>query len=284
MSINSSNWATRRRYLVFCSLGLCALLQSCLPSAERSELRISGSSTISPVMDEITRRYSIYNPDVQISVSAGGSIQGISDVREGESDIGMVSRSLKEEETDLEQFIIAHDGVSLLVHQDNPVKALDQQQVLDIYTGTVDNWQAVGGNQASIEVVSKGENHATFSLFAEYFSLPVEEIESARILGDNEDVMQAVLDNPDAIGYVSIGAAEYNIIHGMPLKLLPLEGVAATIENVSDGEFPLSRPLNLVTSQFPAGEQKELIEFALSQEVQDIITEQAFVPVASGER
>ena len=235
-------------------------------------------------MDEITRRYSIYNPDVQISVSAGGSNQGISDVREGESDIGMVSRSLKEEETDLEQFIIAHDGVSLLVHQDNPVKALDQQQVLDIYTGTVDNWQAVGGNQASIEVVSKGENHATFSLFAEYFSLPVEEIKSARILGDNEDVMQAVLDNPDAIGYVSIGAAEYNIIHGMPLKLLPLEGVAATIENVSDGEFPLSRPLNLVTSQFPAGEQKELIEFALSQEVQDIITEQAFVPVASRER
>ena len=79
------------------------------------------------------------------------------------------------------------------------------------------------------------------------------------------------------IGYVSIGAAEYQLIRGFPLKLFPLEGVAATTQNVSSGDFPLSIPLNLVTKGAPDGLAADCIEFARSTEVENIIRHQAFV-------
>ena len=85
--------------------------------------------------------------------------------------------------------------------------------------------------------------------------------------------------NPNAIGYVSIGTAEYDVEHGTPIKLLPIGGVAATSENVANGKFPLSRPLNLVTKSPPEGLVKEFIDFARSDKVHDLIREQSFVPL-----
>lgn len=282
MSTKILSWVpTRHTPLALCAIGTALTLQACSPAAEDKTLRISGSSTIAPVMEEIARRYSISHPDVAVEVSAGGSNQGIQDVQVGESDIGMVSRLLKSEETGFETFTIARDGVSLLLHEKNPVTDLSQQQIVDIYTGKVNSWKEVGGTEAPIEVLSKSKNHATASLFSDYFGLEINSIQADQLVGDNQDVMQAVLDNSNAIGYVSIGAAEYNIIHGMPVKLLPLEGVDATIQNVSSGEFPLARPLNLITAQLPKERQKAIIEFALSPEASDIIEAQAFVPTAS---
>lgn len=233
------------------------------------------------MMADIVRHYSIFNPNITVDVSAGGSNQGIEDVRQGESDIGMVSRSLTPEETELEAFTIARDGISLLIHQNNPITNLSKQQIIDIYTGKIDNWQAVNGPSAPIEVLSQNRNYATQSLFVDYFSLTADGIKADRLLEDNQAMMQSVVENPAAIGYVSIGAAEYKIIHGMPITLLPLEGIDATIRNVSNGTFPLSRPLKLITSPSPTNEQKKLIEFALSSEVKDIIQEKTFVPTVS---
>ena len=79
-------------------------------------------------------------------------------------------------------------------------------------------------------------------------------------------------------GYVSI-AAEHMIVRGMPLKLLPMAGVDATIANVNQGTFPLSRPLNLVTNTLPAGLKKDFIDFARSENVRDLVQQESFVPI-----
>lgn len=283
MSISFFNSASNRYVRLFAyGLSLSMMLTACSPTkGALTELKITGSSTVAPVMVDIVRHYNIFHPDITVEIGTGGSNQGIEDVRQGNSDIGMVSRSLKPEEKGLEAFTIARDGISLLVHYNNPVTELSKQQIVDIYTGKTNSWQAITGKPDTIEVLSKTQNHAALSLFSEYFSLTTDTIKADRLLGDNQEVMQAVLDNPNAIGYVSIGAAEYKIIHGMPLKLLPLEGVDATIHNVGNGEFPLARPLNLITSQPPTSEQKKLIEFSLSAEVENIIQEKAFVPTVS---
>jgi phosphate transport system substrate-binding protein len=100
------------------------------------------------------------------------------------------------------------------------------------------------------------------------------------VIGDNQQGIKTVAGNPGAIGYVSIGTAEFDAGNGVPIKLLPMNGVAATVENVRNGSFPLSRPLNLVTKHIPMGLTRQLIDFARSKAVNDIVESQYFVPVA----
>jgi phosphate transport system substrate-binding protein len=100
------------------------------------------------------------------------------------------------------------------------------------------------------------------------------------VIGDNQQGIKTVEGNPNAIGYVSIGTAEFSINDGIPIKLLPLNGIAATSKNVQNETFPLSRPLNLVTKTQPQGLDKAFIEFAQSPQVHDIVQQQEFVPIS----
>ena len=99
------------------------------------------------------------------------------------------------------------------------------------------------------------------------------------VIGENEQGIKTVVGNPAAIAYVSIGTAEYGATQGVPIKLLPIGGVAASVETVRNGSFPLSRPLNLVTKTTPQGLTKKFIDFARAQDVHDIVKEQYFVPI-----
>src|SRR5262249_30660971 len=121
---------------------------------------------------------------------------------------------------------------------------------------------------------------STLELFTHYFKLKNTAIKPHEIIGDNEQGIKTVAGNPNAIGYVSIGTAEYDAARGVPIKLLGVGGVAATTENIANGKFPLSRPLNLVTREAPAGLVKEFIDFARSPRVHDLVREQSFVPLA----
>lgn len=269
-------------------LTLCLWLQSCNNSPEISasadqlqgKLVLTGSSTVAPLAAEISKRFESENPEVRVDVQTGGSSRGIADTRQGVADIGMVSRNLKEEEKDLQAFAIARDGIGVILHQDNPVEFLSDQQVVDIYSGKIDNWQAVGGKNTPITVVNKAEGRSTLELFLEYFNLNNSDIQADVIIGDNQQGIKTVAGNPNAIGYVSIGTAEYSLKNGTPIKFLPVGGIAATTENVQNGTFPLSRTLNLVTKTQPQGLDQTFIQFAQSQQVQDIVKNQNFVPVS----
>ncbi|MDD5460225.1 MAG: phosphate ABC transporter substrate-binding protein [Methylococcales bacterium] len=244
------------------------------------KLVLTGSSTIAPLAAEIGKRFESFHSNVRVDVQTGGSSRGISDARAGLANIGMASRGLKEDEKDLLNFTIALDGVSIILNKSNPVNALDKQQIIDIYTGKIANWKEVGGNDAAITVVSKAEGRSTLELFLHYFSLKNTDIKPQVIIGDNQQGIKTVAGNPDAIGYVSVGAAEYEAGQGAVIKLLPLAGIAASVENVRNRSFPLSRPLNLVTRGEPGGVARQFIDFASSPQVNDLIEAQFFVPVA----
>jgi len=248
--------------------------------AKIDKLVLTGSSTVAPLAAEIGKRFESLHPGTRIDVQTGGSSRGISDARSGLADIGMASRALKADEADLIAQTIALDGISIIVNAHNPVLALDKRQIIDIYTGKIVNWQAVGGNDAPITVVNKAEGRSTLELFLHHFGLNNTDVKPQVVIGDNQQGIKTVAGNPDAIGYVSIGAAEYDAEHGVAIKLLPLEGIAASVDNVRNGTFPLSRPLNLVTNHEPTGLAKAFIEFARSGQVDDLIEAQYFVPVA----
>lgn len=244
------------------------------------KLTLTGSSTVAPLATEIAKRFEKLHPAVRIDVQTGGSGKGIADARMGVADIGMASRSLKPDESDLTAYQIAADGVGLIVHKSNTIKELTAEQVIAIYNDQINNWDVVGGEDKEITVVHKAEGRATLEVFLEHFGIENPTIKADVIVGDNEHGVKTVAGSEGAIGYVSIGTAEADIETGVPIRLLALGGVEANTANVASGEFPMSRPLNLVTTSDPSTLVTEFIRFCQSADVHDLVKSQYFVPVA----
>lgn len=271
------------------SLAASLWLQSCSQPPEvvepsrapkQSKLILSGSSTLQPIVSEIAKRYQAGHPQVRIEIaSPTDTWRGIVDTRQGIADIGLVSRELKADEQDLLAFTIAKDGISVIVHKDNPVKSLTNQQLADIYTDKINNWKQVGGKDARIVVISWVDKVPVLEIFASYLKVDKSVFRPDAIVSGVEEDNQAVAGNPNTISPVGVNNAKAAIARGVGVKLLPLNGVAPTVANFSNGTFPIIRPLNLVTKNPPSALAKDFIDFALSQEGQDILREQKVVPV-----
>jgi len=258
------------------------LVGGCGSGGDGERIVLTGSSTVAPLAVEIGKRFEARHPGVRVDVQTGGSSRGIRDAREGLVDLGMVSRALKEGERDLSSFTIAQDGICMIVHASNPVRELTRDQVVGIYRGEVEDWGAVGGTPGPITVVHKAEGRSTLELFLKFFSLKNSEVEPDVVIGDNEQGIKTVAGSPGSVGYVSVGAAEYAAGHGPPIRLLPMDGVEASIASLGAGRFPLARPLNLVRRGPPEGLVEDFVEFARSKGVHDLVTDLYFVPVAGG--
>lgn len=269
-------------------LAACFMLAGCgdsggqaqgAPGELRGKLTLTGSSTVAPLANEIAKRFESEHPGVRVDVQTGGSSRGITDARRGMADIGMASRALAEGEADLTAHPIAADGVGMIVHRDNPVKALSREQIIGIYTGRISNWSAVGGREAPITVVNKADGRATLAVFLDHFDLTSPRVRASIIIGDNQQGIRTVANDPHAIGYVSIGTAEYEQERGVAIRLLPLEGVEASTQNLASGRYPMARPLNLVTHGEVSPLARAFIDYARSEEVHDLVRGQSFVPV-----
>jgi phosphate transport system substrate-binding protein len=276
---------TGRLLVLLPAMAVGAMLTGCGASGSVSSggfgegrLTLSGASTAAPLVNEIARRFESQHPGVRIDVQTGGSSRGVADVRRGTVAIGMVSRPLGTDESDLTAHRIAMDGVALIVHRDNRVSELTRQQIADIYTGRIENWSAVGGPDAPITVVNKAEGRSTLELFLAHFKLKREDIRADVVIGENLHGIRTVAGDPHAIGYVSIGTAEFERSNGVPIRMLPLEGVEASTANVRNATFPLSRPLNLVTMGKRSPLADAFLALATSRDVNDLVKAQFFVP------
>ncbi|TWT93540.1 phosphate ABC transporter substrate-binding protein [Neorhodopirellula pilleata] len=243
------------------------------------QLTITGSSTVAPLVTEIAKRFEKQHPSVRIDVQTGGSGKGIADVRLSVADIGMASRALGSDESDLTAHRLAADGVGLIVHASNPIVELTQEQIIAIYTDQTNDWGDVGGDNDKIIVVHKAEGRATLEVFLEHFGIENPAVKSDVIVGENEHAIKTVAGAPGAIGYVSIGTAEADRELGVPIKLLRLGGVEASTATVASGAFPMSRPLNLITTDSPIPLASEFIRFCQSPDVHDLVRSQYFVPI-----
>jgi phosphate transport system substrate-binding protein len=263
----------------FCLSFLLGLPAS--PSAEplSGHLTLAGSSTVQPVAETLGQEFEKQHPEVRIDVHGGGSAVGIVAPQTGLADIGMVSRALRDEETQrLHATPFARDGIALIAHASNLVSGLSRQQVIDIYSGQVTDWQSVGGPKSRIIVVNKEEGRATSQVFTQYFDLTDNFVQDALIIGPNGQAIITVAGNPHALAYVSIGAAEVAVSQGVAIKLLALDGVAAATATVQDGTYQLARTLNLVTAGPPDGVAKAFLDFVVSPAGQQIAAQHEFVP------
>jgi phosphate transport system substrate-binding protein len=244
------------------------------------KLAITGSSTVAPLISEIAKRFEQKHSGVRIDVQTGGSSRGITDATRGTADIGMSSRALKESEAkEVVSHTIARDGIGMLVHASNPVKNLDDAQILKIYKGEIKNWRDVGGNDAAITVINRADGRAELEQFIEYFKIKAPDITASLVSGENQHGIKTVAGDPNALIYMSIGASEQAAANGETVKLLTWNGIEASKATVSNGKLPVNRPLILVTKPDMSPLAKAFVAFATSADVHDLVTGLSYVPV-----
>jgi phosphate transport system substrate-binding protein len=252
-----------------------SLLSGC---GNRSEagLVIAGSTSVQPFAEVLAEEYMIHHPEFVIDIQGGGSSAGVKTVQSGTADIGMSSRSLKDEEKSLFVVEIARDGLAVIVHSSNPVSDLTLNQVRDIYAGSTIVWSGLGGSNDKIHVITREEGSGTRSAFEDLVMDKSEITPRAIVQDSNGAVLQLVADDPNAIGFISLGLVNSDV------KALSLGGVAATHDNVSNGSYNLSRPFLFMTLEKPTGKVKEFIDFILSTEGQNQLAKEGLIPTTKG--
>jgi phosphate transport system substrate-binding protein len=245
--------------------------------AADAKLIITGSSTMMPLVAEMARRFEARYPEIRVEVRAGGSATGISDLRAGKSNIGMVSRPLLDSERDLFAFPVARDGIALVVHRDNPIRRITAKQTVDILTGKITNWKALGGTDAAVVLVWGGKGQGASELLLAHFNLSPADIRAQVEIVENAARLRKVESDANAIATVSVGESERNAALGSAIRLLAFDGVGASSKAVSNGIYPLARPLAFVTRDLPDGVERQFIAFALSNHVTDLVVKYDFV-------
>lgn len=272
----------------FSHMASCWLLGIALTHAPMVlALDISGASTVQPVVEKLIPLYTAQGGE-SVRLSGGGSGAGIKNALAGSSQIGMVSRDLKDDEkAGLQNKVIAIDALAIIVNQSNPLASLSKAQLIDLYTGKVDNWNALGGPDRQVVRVTKEVGRSTLELFEHYTGLLSADrnktdkpqiSKKSYVIGSNMESLTLVGGMPGAIGYVSVGTARAMAQAGMPVKIIPLDGVEPSDDAIKAKRYPIVRPLNLVyAKETPA--VNAFLALALSAKGQDVVKSLGFLSV-----
>ena len=201
-----------------------------------------GSTSMEKVIGALSESFMANNADTTVTYNPTGSGSGITAVQEGTCDIGLSSRALKDEEkaAGLKETVLAYDGIAIIVHPDNPVSDLTIEQIAQLYTGEITNWKDVGGNDAQVVLIGREAASGTRDGF-ESITGTKEKCQYRQELTSTGDVITAVSQNPDAIGYASMASIKDSV------KALNVDGVTPGEATVKDGSYKVQRPFVLVT-------------------------------------
>lgn len=252
--------------------------------AEAQKVVIAGSTSVQPLSEMLGEEYMIANEQVSVEVQGGGSGQGIKSIEESIADFGSLSREIKDEEKTsiANEHTIAKDGIAVIVNSQTEVEDITMDQLKDIYTGKIKNWEELGGADKNITVVSREEGSGTRGSFTEITGVLGEDangeevdntVKSALIQGSTGAVTQTVANTPDSIGYISLGSLNDTV------KALKVEGVEPTNENVLSDKYKLSRPFLYVTGEKVTDAAQNFLDYVMSEEGQAIVEEAGFIPV-----
>jgi phosphate transport system substrate-binding protein len=270
----------------FTTLLAVVTLASCSPElpppkpqseALSGHLLITGSSTMQPLIAEIATRFRTQHPAVTIEVQSGGSGRGVTDVRAHKADIGMASHAIDDQEN-LQIHAIARDGLALIVHSSNRVAALSNAQIVAIFTGKIRDWREVGGAPGAIRALSRGQGRGSIEVFLPHFKIKPEQLRASAEIGNNDELIAALLAHPLSIGFNSLCESERIARTGTAIRLLPIDGIAPSSQSIKTGDYPMTRPLTLLTAGTPKNLTQTFIAFAQSSKVTDLILKYDFVP------
>jgi len=246
---------------------------------------IQGSDTLLNLATAWSEGFMDANPGVDISVQGGGSGTGIAALINGTVDFANASRQMKDEEREeLEsqggeavEHQVAIDGIAVIVNPANDVADLTLEQLGQIYRGEITNWKDVGGADAEIVVLSRDSSSGTYEYFKEAVVAAEDEnaeyAASAKLLPSNQAIVDEVVGNEAAIGYVGLGYLSEDV------QVVAIDGVEASVEAAADGSYPISRYLYMYSDGEPEGVMAAYLEWILGPEGQQLVADEGFVPL-----
>jgi len=257
---------------------------------------VIGSNTVTPLTSVWAEEFMKVHPEVRIAVSGPGSGVGIASLIDGTTEVCQASRKIKSAEIEQAEangvnpyeFQVATDALSVIVNPANPVSELTIAQLSAIYTGQITNWKEVGGNDAEIVAISRDTNSGTHVFFKEHvvqmqgLSTEDKSLEygsDVLMLPSTEGGVSEVTSNPNAIFYPGLGYVTDEV---KPLAIKNIAddgGVLPSMATALDGTYPIARPLLYYTDGEPSGVIKAFIDYCLSAEGQQKVTEVGYVPL-----
>lgn len=263
------------------ALGLLMLCFTAGVSVAAESIVIKGSTTVLPVAQGTLEAYMKANPGVQMSLSGGGSGEGVKALIDKTTDIANSSREIKKEEIALAEtkgvkpiaHVVAFDAIIPVVNPKNKVSNLSIDQLSQIYQGKITNWKEVGGEDLKIVVISRDSSSGTFESWDHFVMKKAKVTPRAQMLASNGALVTAVAKNRYAIAYLGIGYVNKSV------KPLQVNGITASIQTAMSKEYPFSRELYMYTNGEPTGEVAKYIKFVKSVEGQKIVAKEGFVPL-----
>jgi phosphate transport system substrate-binding protein len=254
-----------------------------------------GSDTIVNLALAWAEQYQKEFPNVRISVTGGGSGTGIAALINGTVDIANASRQIKPEElkeaekngVEPVEFVIARDAIAVIVNPENPVDHLTLQQISDIYSGKINNWSQVGGEQRQIVRLSRETNSGTHVYFLEEvlrLGNPNDKTlfsTDTLLLPSSEGIMAEVRDNPNVIGYDGLGYVTPDVKVVAVARAESDNFILPSAKTVNNNTYPIARDLYMYTAGQPQGAVKTYLDWIFSAEAQQIVTQLGFVPIQS---
>ncbi|PKF49664.1 phosphate ABC transporter substrate-binding protein [Enterovibrio nigricans] len=268
---------------VFTALCMAGALVANTASAQET-ITISGSTSVTEVMEVLAETYHNQNNKTFIEVQGTGSSAGVKAAKNGTSMFGMASRDLKESEKEpaLKETVIARDGIAVVVNNANTLDNLTIEQIAKIYRGEVKNWSEVGGENKPVVVVTRDTASGTRGAFEDIMGLKrkingttVSAISQRAQVGNGNGVVKTIVaNNPFAIGYISLGSIDES------LKPLKVNGVAASSDAVAAGDYKVARPFLVLSKEGePSTAAEEFLDWVVSPDGQKIVSKQGYVPV-----
>ncbi len=267
-------------------IGAIALLSSLSinTAIAKETISVVGSNSASPLVEVLAETYMNKGEPVFIEIQAPGSSAGIKAAKNGTADLGISSRNLKPEEKsqDLVETVIARDGIAIVVNPNNPVTGLSSEQVSEIYKGKITNWKEVGGESKPIVVITRDTASGTRGAFEDIMKLKrkigdkkVSAIsQRAQVANGNGALKVSVANNPYAIGYISLGTVDNSV------QPLAIDGAAATVENVTKGEYKVYRPFLVLNKKGQVSEKtQKFLDWMVADEAQAIAAKKGYIKV-----
>jgi phosphate transport system substrate-binding protein len=254
-----------------------SMLAGCGSNKTTGSVATDGSTSMEKVIGALGEAFQ-NDTGISFTYNPTGSGSGIKAVQEGRCDIGLSSRDLKAEEKEagLSGTVLAYDGIAIIVNPENPVSDLSVETIAKIYTGEITNWSEVGGNDAEIVLIGREAGSGTRDGF-ESITDTEDACKYRQELTSTGAVIEAVKNNPNAIGYASLSSAE----NQEGIKLVTVGGVACSEATVLDGSYAIQRPFVMVTKT--GAELSEaaqaFFDFATSYAANDLIRTAGAVPV-----
>jgi phosphate transport system substrate-binding protein len=262
-------------------------------ASDRRAIQNKGSDTMVNLALDWAETYREVQPDVSIAVTGGGSGTGIAAIINGTVDIANASREMKESEIEAArangiepiEHLVAIDALAVIVNLANPVDQLTIDQLADIFTGRIANWQEVGGNDAAIVLVSRETNSGTHVYFLEEVVRKGDSENTdifapqTLLMPSSVGITSEIQRNPHAIGYDGLG---YLTPHEKVIavaKDTQSPYVLPSVQTGSDGSYPIARGLYMVTAGQPSGVIADYIAWITGPAGQQIVADLGFVPL-----